>query len=308
MRTQTSFAVWTAILIAVLALQFSFAPGAAIGQETAVTDSESAEVSGEERSNPAKANDGDRPRPVEKARRTYMGRIVAQPMSHLGAGWLVRPERNDEENAEESFERLGLKPGMTIVDLGCGNGYWTIPMARAVAVKPASEDASEEDESEEAASTDPASDESLDGTVLAVDIQREMLQKLRQNMIRNKVENIQPILGSVDDPNLPADQVDLVLLVDVYHEFSHPESMLWNIRRSLKSDGVIALLEYRAEDPQVPIKPLHKMSKAQIMKEYEASGLKLVREYNELPWQHLMFFARDDSPLETIEPKPFQTN
>ncbi|MCC9640963.1 methyltransferase domain-containing protein [Rhodopirellula sp. JC740] len=308
MRTQTSSAVWTAILIAVLALQLSFASAAAIGQETAVADSESAEVSGEERPNPAKANDGDRPRPVEKARRTYMGRIVAQPMSHLGAGWLVRPERNDEENAEESFERLGLKPGMTIVDLGCGNGYWTIPMARAVAVKPASEDASEVGESEEVASTNPASDESLDGTVLAVDIQREMLQKLRQNMIRNKVENIQPILGSVDDPNLPADQVDLVLLVDVYHEFSHPESMLWNIRRSLKSDGVIALLEYRAEDPQVPIKPLHKMTKAQIMKEYEASGLKLVREYNELPWQHLMFFARDDSPLETIEPKPFQTN
>ncbi len=98
---------------------------------------------------------------------------------------------------------------------------------------------------------------------------------------------------SVDDPNLPAGQVDLLLMVDVYHEFSHPESMLWGIRRSLKPTGVVALLEYREEDPDVPIKPLHKMSKRQIMKEYEQNGFKLVREYNRLPWQHLMFFARD---------------
>jgi hypothetical protein len=95
-------------------------------------------------------------------------------------------------------------------------------------------------------------------------------------------------------------------MVDVYHEFSHPESMLWGIRRSLTPTGVVALLEYREEDPDVPIKPLHKMSKTQIMKEYEQNGFKLVREYNKLPWQHLMFFARDDSPLEEIEPVPAQ--
>ena len=204
---------------------------------------------------------------------------MAQPMSHLGASWLIRPERDDEENASESFIQLNLTPGMTVCDLGCGNGYWTIPMARKVGAE---------------------------GRVLAVDIQREMLQKLRERSARYKLNNIEPIRGDVDDPNLPAGEVDLLLMVDVYHEFSHPESMLWAIRRSLKPTGVVALLEYREEDPTVPIKPLHKMSKTQIIKEYEQNGLKLVREYNKLPWQHLMFFARDDSPLEKIEAVPAQ--
>ena len=128
-----------------------------------------------------------------------------------------------------------------------------------------------------------------EGKVYAVDIQREMLQLLRQRADRFDLQNIQPVLGTIDDPKLPRDVVDMVLMVDVYHEFSHPQSMLWEIRRSLKSTGVVALLEYREEDLSVPIKPLHKMSKRQIMKEYEANGFKLVREYNELPWQHLMF-------------------
>ncbi|TWU19583.1 class I SAM-dependent methyltransferase [Allorhodopirellula heiligendammensis] len=236
-------------------------------------------------------------RPDEQARRTYMGRIVAQPMSHLGASWLVRPERNDEENALEALNELNLEPGMTVVDLGCGNGYWTLPMARKCAA-PAEADANGTEPGRGAVGQD-----ALAGQVLAVDIQAEMLQKLRQNMLRAGVANIQPVRGKVDDPQLPVGKVDLVLLVDVYHEFSHPQSMLWAIRRSLKPNGVIALLEYRAEDPAVPIKPLHKMSKQQIMKEYAASNLKLVREYNDLPWQHLMFFARDDSPLPEIAPE-----
>lgn len=229
-----------------------------------------------------------------------MGRIVAQPMSHMGASWLIRPERNDEENATEAFDQLGIKPGMTLVDLGCGNGFWTLPMAKACKLEepPETELETQKPETTQGETAEYA------GEVLAVDIQREMLQKLRRNMLRAKVENIVPILGQVDNPNLPTNEVDLVLLVDVYHEFSHPESMLWEIRNSLKPTGVIALLEYRAEDPNVPIKPLHKMSKAQIIKEYTASNLKLVREYNDLPWQHLMFFARDDSPLQAIEPEP----
>lgn len=223
---------------------------------------------------------GDRPRPEdEKARKTYMGRIVAMPMSHRGAGWLIRDNRDDEERASRSFVELKLTEGMTVCDLGCGNGYWTLPMAKKVGV---------------------------DGRVLAVDIQREMLQKLNVRANRVKIENIEPILGKIDDPRLPAGEVDLLLMVDVYHEFSHPESMLWGIRNSLKPEGVVALLEYRKEDPTVPIKELHKMSKVQIMKEYKANGFKLVREFNELPWQHLMFFARDDSPLEEIEPVPTQ--
>ena len=217
----------------------------------------------------------DPPKPQEEARRSYLGRVVAKPMSHLGAGWLIRPNRDDEENASESFRQLKLTEGMTLCDLGCGNGYWTLPMARKVGET---------------------------GKVLAVDIQPEMLEKLRARAEKLKISNVEPVLGEVDSPNLPAGEVDLLLMVDVYHEFSHPESMLWGIRRSLKPKGVVALLEYREEDPKVPIKPLHKMSKNQIMKEYEANGFKLVREYNKLPWQHLMFFARDDSPLEEIEP------
>jgi ubiquinone/menaquinone biosynthesis C-methylase UbiE len=221
----------------------------------------------------------ERPRPAEEARRTYMERIVAAPMSHLGASWLVRPERQAEENAEKALRHLGLIEGMKVCDLGCGNGYWTLPMARAVGES---------------------------GKVYAVDIQPEMLRQLRTRAGKAKLQNVVPVLGAVDDPKLPGGvSLDLLLMVDVYHEFSHPESMLWAIRRSLGPEGVVALLEYREEDPNVPIKPLHKMSKRQILKEYQANGFKLVREFNDLPWQHLMFFARDDSPLAEIESVPF---
>lgn len=221
--------------------------------------------------------DAKRSQPREKARRTYMGRIVAQYMSHRGASWLIRPEREQEERVSVAFNQLQLKPEMTVCDLGCGNGFWTLQMAKAVGDK---------------------------GRVVAVDIQREMLQKLRVRTAKANLDNVEPILGKVNDPRLPAGEIDLLLLVDVYHEFSHPESMLWSIRESLNETGVVALLEYREEDPTVPIKPLHKMSKRQIMKEYEANGFKLVREYNKLPWQHLMFFARDDSTLDAIAPIP----
>lgn len=221
----------------------------------------------------------ERPKPQEEARQAYLGRVLAQPMSHLGASWLVRPERELEENATRALQQLQLQPGMQVCDLGCGNGYWTLPMARVVGAM---------------------------GKVYAVDIQPEMLQQLRARLGRARLRNVEPILGDVDDPKLPEDvSLDLVLMVDVYHEFSHPESMLWEIRQSLAPEGVVALLEYREEDPQVPIKPLHKMSKQQILREYTANGFKLVREFNELPWQHLMFFARDDSPLPEIEPQPF---
>lgn len=221
----------------------------------------------------------ERPKPVEEARQSYMGRVLAEPMSHLGASWLVRPERELEENASRAFEQMQFAEGMKVCDLGCGNGYWTLPMARKIG---------------------------QGGKVYAVDIQIEMLQQLKARTGRARLNNVEPILGDVDDPKLPKDaSLDLLLMVDVYHEFSHPESMLWAIRNSLSPTGVVALLEYREEDPLVPIKPLHKMSKDQIMKEYEANGFKLVREYNELPWQHLMFFARDDSPLPAIQPEPF---
>jgi len=221
----------------------------------------------------------ERQRPVEEPRRTYLERIVATPMSHLGASWLVRPERQAEENVEKAIQHLELKEGLSVCDLGCGNGYWTLPLAQAVG---------------------------KNGKIYAVDIQPEMLRQLRTRAGKAMLRNVVPVLGAVDDPKLPADvKLDMLLMVDVYHEFSHPESMLWSIRNSLAPEGVIALLEYREEDPNVPIKPLHKMSKRQILREYNANGLKLVRENNDLPWQHLMFFARDDSPLAEIEAEPF---
>lgn len=203
-------------------------------------------------------------------RTEYLGRQIAQTMHYEGAPWLIRDSREREERCSLLLANLGIRRGMTVCDLGCGNGFYSLPLARLVG---------------------PA------GRVLAVDIQPEMLALLEQREAAAGLDNIETILGQVHDPRLPADAVDLILLVDVYHEFSHPEQMLAAMRRALKADGLIALVEYRAEDPTVPIRPLHKMSKPQILKEFSANGFRLVKEFNRLPWQHLMFFGRDDPVL-----------
>jgi ubiquinone/menaquinone biosynthesis C-methylase UbiE len=132
------------------------------------------------------------------------------------------------------------------------------------------------------------------GKVIAVDIQPQMLQELSRRMIENNIPNIDTILGDLWDPKLAEASVDLVLMVDVYHEFSHPVQMLDAIRRALKPNGLVALVEFRAEDPTVLIRPEHKMPKAQIYKEYLANGFKVAREYDKLPWQHLIFLERDE--------------
>ena len=132
------------------------------------------------------------------------------------------------------------------------------------------------------------------GKVIAVDIQPQMLQELSRRMIENNIPNIDTILGDLWDPKLTEASVDLVLMVDVYHEFSHPVQMLDAIRRALKPKGLVALVEFRAEDPTVLIRPEHKMPKAQIYKEYLANGFKVAREYDKLPWQHLIFLERDE--------------
>jgi SAM-dependent methyltransferase len=198
----------------------------------------------------------------------YRGREIAQTMHYTGAGWLTREERQQEEDCDTMVSALGVKPGDVVCDMGCGNGFYTLKLAGIVGES---------------------------GRVIAVDIQREMLGLLEERAQQEKVENIEPILGTVVDPKLPQGETDLVLLVDVYHEFSHPEQMLAAIRKSLKPDGRVALVEFRAEDPLVPIKPLHKMSKEQIMREFPPNGFKLVAEFDELPWQHVMFFQRDDA-------------
>ncbi len=217
----------------------------------------------------------DRPEPASNhqpdwppaARTTYKGRTIAQTMHYLGAEWLMRESREREERCSLLLTNLGLQPGQTVCDLGCGNGYYALPIAKLIGEQ---------------------------GQVLAVDIQVEMLQFLRNRMREERVNNVTPILGSLHDPRLAPNTCDLILLVDVYHEFSHPELMLQALRRALTADGLIALVEYRAEDPTVPIKKLHKMSKDQIMKEFPPNGLKLVKQFDGLPWQHVMFFQRDD--------------
>lgn len=198
---------------------------------------------------------------------TYMGRKIALPMSYHGIPWLNRPERGDEERPDELLGQLRLKEGMIVCDMGAGDGYHTFKMAPRLA---------------------PG------GKVIAVDIQPEMLQALSRRMEQVGVRNIDTILGELWDPKLEPNSIDLILMVDVYHEFSHPIHMLKAMRESLKEDGLIALVEYRAEDPTVLIKPDHKMSKAQCIKEYQANGFRLVREYDNLPQQHVLFFGKDE--------------
>jgi len=197
----------------------------------------------------------------------YKGRTIAPTMSYRGAPWLIRATREKEESCNELLEALQLKPGQVACDIGCGNGFYTLKLAELVG------------------------DE---GKVLAVDIQPEMLTLLRERAKAEGVTNVEPILSTVIDPDLPEGTIDLILLVDVYHEFSHPEHMLQAMRRSLAPNGRIALVEFREEDPLVPIKPLHKMSKKQMLKEFLPNGFRLVDKYDDLPWQHVMFFAVDD--------------
>ena len=203
---------------------------------------------------------------VPDGKEVYMGRRIAQTMHFTGAPWLIRNTREREERCSLMLANLGIKPGMTVCDMGCGNGFHTLKMAKM---------------------TGPT------GSVLAVDVQPEMLKLLRERSEKEGIENITPILGSFHHPRLPANSVDMILLVDVYHEFSHPVTMLKGMRDSLRPEGVIVLVEFRAEDPKVPIKLLHKMSKEQILKELPANGFKLVKDYDKLPWQHMMFFGRE---------------
>jgi ubiquinone/menaquinone biosynthesis C-methylase UbiE len=200
----------------------------------------------------------------------YKGRLIAQTMHYSGAEWLIRNEREREERCSLMLAKLGVTPGMNVCDMGCGNGFYTVKLAKMTGPK---------------------------GHVYAVDIQPEMLEKLKQRTRLAKVENYTAILGNTVDPKLPKGKIDLILLVDVYHEFSNPEEMLARMRESLAPKGVIVLVEFRGEDPEVPIKVEHKMTKEQINKELTANGFKLVKQFDKLPWQHMMWFESDE-PVE----------
>ena len=235
-------------LVALLALSVSFSLPFALADEPAKTLSDAAAAKAEKTPPPLKF---------------YKGREIADAMHYSGASWLVRESREREEECSTMLKALHLKPGQTVCDMGCGNGFYTLKLAKLVGEK---------------------------GQVLAVDIQPEMLSLLNERAKEEKLSNIKPILGTPVDPNLPQGKIDLILCVDVYHEFSNPEEMLAVMRKSLTPGGRIALAEFRAEDPKVPIKPLHKMTKEQILKEWPANGFKLVEQFDKLPWQHLMFF------------------
>ena len=211
----------------------------------------------------------DRSVPIPPAQTHHMGREIAQTMHYTGAPWLVRESRQREEDCRMLLDALKIRPGQTVCDLGCGNGFYTVELARRVGPT---------------------------GTVYAVDIQPEMLRMLAERATAENLPNIRPVMGTPIDPRLPDGMVDVVLCVDVYHEFSHPEAMLARIRESLAEGGQLVLAEFRGEDPAVPIKPLHKMTKAQIRAELEPAGFAVAREFDRLPWQHLMFWGVGQMP------------
>lgn len=197
----------------------------------------------------------------------YMGREIAQVMSFHGAPWLNRPEREQEERLSKLVKILKIRPGDTVADIGAGSGVLTVPLARAVGPK---------------------------GKVYAVDIQDEMLTLIRLRMRQRRIKNVTPVLGEITSPKLPPNSVDLMILVDVYHEFSHPFEMTEAMAAALKPGGRIALVEYRKEDPRIPIKEVHKMTEEQVKKELlqPEFGLEWVETNEDLPRQHVVIFRK----------------
>ena len=194
----------------------------------------------------------------------YMGREIAYVMGYQGIGWLERPEREYEENTSKLIRNLDIQPNDVIADIGAGSGYHVFKMAPLA----------------------------KDGKVYAVDIQKEMLNAIQQENETQELDNILLIKGTEKSTNLPENTIDKILMVDVYHEFSFPVEMLASMKKALKPNGEIYLVEYRAEDDSVPMKQLHKMSEKQAVKEFEAAGFKLLKNISNLPWQHCMIFIK----------------
>ena len=204
------------------------------------------------------------PAPAFQDTHPVTGRRYAGVMSADGADWLVRPEREQEENPEGALDAIGVKPGMNVADVGAGVGYMSLRMARRV---------------------------SPGGKVWANDLQPRMLEMLRANAAKAGADNIETVLGAETDPKLPRATMDLVLLVDVYHEFSHPREMIRGIRDSLKPGGRLVLLEYRKEDPNVPIRIEHKMTVGEVQAELAADGFQMSQVIETLPRQHILILT-----------------
>jgi ubiquinone/menaquinone biosynthesis C-methylase UbiE len=197
--------------------------------------------------------------------RYYMGRQIAHVMGHQAADWLERPTRQLEEKTDDMIEALKLKPGDMVADIGAGTGYVSWRMAKKIL---------------------PG------GKVYAVEIQQEMLDLLSANMKERGISNVVQTLGTVTDPKLPTNAIDLIIMVDVYHEFDHPFEMTEGMVRALKPGGRLVFVEFRKEDPNVPIKELHKMSIEQVKKEMAVHPIEFVESIETLPWQHVIFFKK----------------
>ena len=197
--------------------------------------------------------------------KVYLGREIARLMGYRGAPWLERPERVDEERPERVLAVLELKPGMTVADVGAGSGYYSWRMAERVGAG---------------------------GLVYAVDIQPEMLEILKRHMFLRGIANVEAILGSATDPHLPEGKLDIALMVDVYHEVEYPYEMLAAIVRALKPGGRLAFVEYRGNDPDVPIKPLHTMTEVQVRREAAVHPLDWLKTVSDLPLQQVIVFRR----------------
>ena len=194
----------------------------------------------------------------------FHGREIAKVMGHPAIDWLERGNREQEEAPSKAIAAIELAPNAVIADIGAGSGYYSFRISPKIP----------------------------QGKVVAVDIQPEMLDFLRKKSAELKITNVEPHLGAIDDLKLPAASLDAALMVDAYHEFSHPREMLASLRHALKPGGRIFLLEFRGEDPNVPIKPLHKMTEAQARLEFESAGFKFAGNLRPLPWQHLLVFER----------------
>ena len=203
--------------------------------------------------------------------RSYMGREIADVMSYQGADWLVRPEREEEERPDEMLDALKIRPGDVVADVGAGVGYTSVRLSRRVGPK---------------------------GKVYATDVQPQMIRMLKDNLKTAKVANVEPVLCTPTDPKLPENSVDLAILIDVYHECSAPSATLAGLRKALKPGGRLVLVEFRAEDPDVPIKPEHKMTVAQVRKEIEPRGFAFKELQDFLPWQHILVFEKPTGAAE----------
>ncbi len=197
--------------------------------------------------------------------RWYQGREIAHVMGFQGMEWLERPEREKEENSALLLKNMDIQPADNIADIGAGSGYHVFKMATMAA----------------------------NGMVYAVDIQPEMLQAMQQKKEVENFSNVELVLGGEQTVNLPENSIDKILMVDVYHEFNFPIEMIASMKSALKKEGEIYLIEYRGEDPNIPIKTIHKMSEAQAVKEFAANGFKLKENIDNLPWQHCMVFVKE---------------